>query len=1037
MGKQKKYWKGQEDLVDSKELRRRAENEFPEELPVDEIFKGGSEAGSSRRDFLKLMGFTVGAAALASCEAPVKKSIPYLIKPEEVTPGVANWYASNFYDGYDFCDILVKTREGRPIKIEGNPASGITKGATHARIQAAVLSLYDSARFRGPKIGGKDVTWDEADRTVTAKLAAVASFGGGIRILSSTIISPSTLAIIEAFKLKFPGARHVMYDAVSYSSMSSAYEAHSGKKIIPSFNFDKAKSIVSLGADFLANWLSPVAFAAQYAALRRVEKNFGKHFQFESVMSLTGSNADKRVAIKPSEQGKIVIALYNEIAGRSGNALLTQDKTPYDADIKEAAASLWENKGQSIVVAASNDVHVQFLVAGINKMLGNEGSTIDADNPLYLKQGSDEALRELTEEMRGGKVNVLLTYNCNPAYNLPAAAGFGEALAKVETKIALADRPDETTELCDIICPDHHFLEAWNDAHAKQGHLSLAQPTIMPLFNTRQAQESLMKWAGLAGDYHGFMQKNWETQYFPLQTEFSSFYEFWGRSLQKGCVRVEGKPAPAIAVPAKDGEKSGEAASKPAPITAAIAAGVINGVKPGNGFEVVLYEKTAAGIGNQANNPWLLELPDPVTKATWDNYVTMSPAQMREMGLNTVQGQEQEADLVNVQFNGVSVKLPVLAQPGQKYGTIGIALGFGRTVCGKAGNLVGANAFQLARTDKEGFIHLNNFGGEVSGSVGKYHLATTQTHHTMMGREIVKEATYSEYRKDPAAGNKLTTLAYKTGEEVKETPVEKLDLWEKYKESGGHTWNMSIDLSLCIGCSNCLISCQAENNVPVVGKDEVRRGREMHWIRIDRYYSSDEKEGDLLKMEVPSENPEVVFQPVMCQHCSHAPCETVCPVIATSHSTDGLNQMTYNRCVGTRYCANNCPYKVRRFNWFNYAENAEFDYNMNDDLGKMVLNPDVVVRTRGVMEKCSLCVQRIQEGKLKAKKEGRRVLDGEIQTACSQSCPTKAITFGDVNDKESAVTQLKENPRKYFLLEEVGIRPNVFYLTKIRNHENV
>lgn len=1037
MSKHKKYWKGQEDLQDSKELRKRMENEFPEELPIDEIFKGEGKITSTRRDFLKVMGFTMGAAALASCEAPIKKSIPYLVKPEDVTPGVANWYASNFYDGYDFCDILVKTREGRPIKIEGNPASEITKGGTHARIQAAVLSLYDSARFKGPLLDKKDASWEDIDRTVTSKLASTASFGGAIRILSSTVISPSTQSLLAAFAAKYPTAKHITYDAVSYSALAKAYELSSGKRIIPSFYFNKAQVIVSFGADFLANWLSPVEFTAQYAETRRVEKKMGKHYQIESVMSLTGSNADKRIAIKPSEQGKVVIALYNEIAARAGEAQVKGEKTAYDTSVREIANALWSNKGSSLVVVNSNDVNIQFLVCGINRMLANEGSTVALETPLYLKQGSDEELKGLIEEMKAGKVSALLVYNCNPVYNLPAAHAFAGALAKVETRIAFADRPDETTDLCNIICPDHHFLESWNDAQAKHGHLSLAQPTIMPLFKTRQVQESLMKWSGIEGDYHNYIQKYWEANYFTRQTEYATFYEFWGRSLQKGCARArteviaQDNPAP------KKGSEKSEVTPQAATLTAASAASAILSTYKTGGIEVVLYEKTAAGIGNQANNPWLLELPDPVTKATWDNYVTMSPAQMREMGLNTVQGQEEEADLVEVQVNGGSVKLPALAQPGQKYGTIGIALGFGRTVSGKAGNLVGANAFSLAGVNKEGYIQLNGFEGQLSGSVGKYHLATTQTHHTMMGREIVKETTYSEYKKDPAAGNPVTAVAYKSGQEVKETPVSQLDLWEKYKESGGHTWNMSIDLSLCIGCSNCLVSCQAENNVPVVGKDEVRRGREMHWIRIDRYYSSDEKEGNLLKMEVPSEDPEVVFQPVMCQHCSHAPCETVCPVIATSHSTDGLNQMTYNRCVGTRYCANNCPYKVRRFNWFNYAENSQFDYNMNDDLGKMVLNPDVVVRTRGVMEKCSLCVQRIQEGKLKAKKEGRKLADGEIQTACSQSCPTKAITIGDVNDSESMVAKQKENPRRYFLLEEVGIRPNVFYLTKIRNNENV
>jgi Fe-S-cluster-containing dehydrogenase component len=523
--------------------------------------------------------------------------------------------------------------------------------------------------------------------------------------------------------------------------------------------------------------------------------------------------------------------------------------------------------------------------------------------------------------------------------------------------------------------------------------------------------------------YYGYLQNYWEKEVHPLQGGETFFQSFWNKALHDGIVNIESNKdfikLPSYQMEENSIAKAAEAIAKDYATT--------------GDFEFVLYEKAGIGNGTQANNPWLQELPDPISKVTWDNYLAMSPKQMKEMGFNTIQGQEEKADLADVTINGISMRLPVLASPGQAYGSAAIALGYGRQKAGKAANNIGVNAYAFCTANKTN-INYSALTGNISGSVGKYHLASTQTHHTMMGRSIVKETTLADYINDPQSGNPPVVIAVKDGKEHINKPAKELSLWQAH-EANGHIWNLSIDLNSCIGCGSCVVSCQAENNVPVVGKDEVRRGREMHWLRIDRYYSSDAPKSDLLGMEVPSENPQVVYQPVMCQHCNHAPCETVCPVIATSHSTDGLNQMIYNRCVGTRYCANNCPYKVRRFNWFNYSENAEFDFNMNDDLGKMVLNPDVVVRSRGVMEKCSMCVQKIQDGKLTAKKENRKLQDGEIQTACSQSCPTKAITFGDINLKGSEIAKLKEDERKYYLLEEVGVKPNVFYLTKVRNVE--
>lgn len=1047
MSNQKKYWKGVEELNNTSEFNKLKENEFQDEIPVEKFLSNGelSKLDINRRDFLKFLGFSVTAASLASCEAPVRKTIPYLVKPEEITLGVANWYATNYYDGYDYCDIIVKTREGRPIKIEGNRSSQITRGGVNARVQAAVLSLYDTARLKSPVSDKKEMTWEEVDSTISGKLNSIASFGGNIRILSSTIISPSTKQLFADFAVKYPSVKHVTYDAVSYSGIIQANKNTFGKAVIPSYHFDKAEVVVSFGADFLINWLSPIEYSSQYIVNRKLndKKTMSRHIQYETALSLTGSNADVRVPIKPSQTGLAIINLYNELASKVGKPSLKSGKTDADESLKKTAVELWNNKGKSLVVSNSNDENVQIIVNEINTILNNYGNTIDIETPMYLRQGVDSEIAELVEEMKAGKVNALIVYNANPVYTLPASVGFSEALSKVDLKISFADRVDETGVLMTYVCPDNHFLESWNDANPKKGYYALSQPTISPLFNTRSAQESLMKWSGIEGDYHSYIQKYWENNCFNHQSVYSSFPDFWNHSLQNSVVNlseeavavVDNKNVKTKSNSEKATATTSEGVSASNVITVNDAAIAINKNIGSPGiFEFVMYEKAGMGIGSQANNPWLQELPDPVSKVTWDNYLTMSPIQMKEMGLNVNTGQEELADVVDLNVNGVSLKVPVLAQPGQMYGTIALAVGYGRTAAGKVADNIGANAFQLIGFNNGAFEYFST-NAQIGGSIGKYNLAATQTHHTMMGREIVKETSLAEFIKDPRSGNPPVTVVLKEGEKIMEKEVKELDLWESYDTSGGSFWNMSIDLNSCIGCGACVVSCQAENNVPVVGKDQVNRGREMHWIRIDRYYSSDTKEGDYGKMEVPSEKPAVVFQPLMCQHCNHAPCETVCPVIATSHSLDGLNQMTYNRCVGTRYCANNCPYKVRRFNWYDYSENKTFDFNMNDDLGKMVLNPDVVVRTRGIMEKCSLCVQRIQEGKLKAKLAGVPLKEGDIHTACSQSCPTKAISFGDKNNPESEVVKLRKQERSYLLLEEVGIQPNVFYLTKVRNVE--
>jgi molybdopterin-containing oxidoreductase family iron-sulfur binding subunit len=1083
MANQKKYWKGIEELNETPGFVATKNKEFVEHVAIDEFLgnDGLKQSSTSRRDFLKYLGFSIAAASLAACEAPVVKTIPYVIKPEEVTPGIDNWYASTFFDGHDYCSILVKTRDGRPIKIEGNKNSTVSNGATNARVQASVLSLYDEARAKAPYKGSKESTWEEVDKDIMAKLSAAAAKNGNIRILSSTIISPSTKSVIAEFGTKYPTTKHVTWDAVSFSGMMKANSNTFGKAVIPTYSFDKANVIVSISADFLTNWLSPTQFASQYGKNRKVSREkmeMSKHYQFESIMSVSGANADYRLPIKPSEEGTVAISLYNAVAKKTGMASLSGGATGYDELINKAAEDLLANKGKSLVVAGSNDPAIQMLVNEINKALDNYNNTLSVEKPCYLRQGNDEEFANLVKEMKDGKVDVLITYNANPAYTASSALGFKEAWAKVPCKISLAERRDETASLADYLCPDNHYLESWNDANPCMGSYSLSQPAISPLFSkprfegTRSAQESFMKWAGMANtDYYSYIVDMWKKNLLPAQGEEGGGYMFtnlWNKTLQSGVFEKEAETikVPLFLNPEALADKPESIVDKEAPkgMTLSEAASSITANAKAGQWEVVLYEKTSIGNGNQANNPWLQELPDPISKVTWDNYIAMNPADAKAQNFSLLEEDNHKASVATVTVNGMSIELPVYPQPGQAKGTIGIALGYGRQDIGKvaAGENnagIGKNVYPLVQWVNNSFQYRVS-GAQIASANKDHIIAATQTHHTMTGRPILKEASLEEYKKNPRAGNEEEKIKTTEGGTAGEKSFEEVNLWDDFDKKSevnltnnadnlGLRWKMAVDLNSCIGCGSCVVSCTAENNVPVVGKDEIMRVREMHWIRIDRYYSSDmtweeakkenlSESNRIYAMMTPTyENPEVAFQPVMCQHCNHAPCETVCPVLATSHGSEGINQMVYNRCVGTKYCANNCPYKVRRFNWFNYYRDEKFtQFNPSqDEMGRMVLNPDVVVRSRGVMEKCSFCVQRIQSGKLKAKIESREVKDGEITPACAQSCPTQALVFGNVNDKDSRVAELIKDERRYLLLADLDTQPNVFYLTKIRNKE--
>jgi molybdopterin-containing oxidoreductase family iron-sulfur binding subunit len=1025
---EKRYWKGVEELKNDAEFVRLKNNEFFEELPVDEVLgkKADVTEATPRRDFLKFLGFGVAAASLAACEAPVRKTIPYLVKPENVIPGIPNYYASTFFDGHDYASVVVKTREGRPIKVDGNELSSITKGGASARVQASVLGLYDSERLRGPMAKGAGADWNTINKAIKDKLSALAASQSKIRLVSSTIISPTTKKVIAQFVAKYPTTKHISYDAISQYGLIKAHQLAFGKAALPSYRFNQAEVIVSFGADFLSNWISPIEHSRQYAETRKLndgKKAMSRHIQFETQLTLTGSNADDRYKLKASQTGAALVNLYNALASKAGASTLNSSKTDFDQALSAVANELWNAKGKSLVVCGTNNVNDQLIVAAINNLLGNYGTTLSIARHSNLRQGNDEEMAELIREMNAGEVGAVIFYNSNPSYTYPDSTAFNAALSKVGLKISFADRADETASQCDYICPDSHYLESWNDAEPMRNAFSLAQPTIQKLFDTRQAQESLLHWCDApVTDYHEYLEQNWRQGILSTVAGAASIIS-WEKALQEGVVQSDISEAePAF--------NAGNLAS---------AAEAVAMRKPA-GLDLVVYEKTGLGNGNQANNPWLQELPDPISKICWDNYFTVSPATAKEKGL--VQG-----NIIEVKSGSVTIKGPVAIQPGQANETITAAVGYGRTHAGKAANNVGFNAYSFIQF-AEGSFNTSITGTSLNKTVEADHkLAGTQTHHTMMGRAIVKETTLEEYINNPKAGNEEEKFSSYKGK----VSARELDLWATKEHPGFdrpiHAWGMSIDLNSCIGCGACVVACTAENNVPVVGKDEIGRSREMHWIRVDRYYTSDmdkekAKEEGVGKlsmyglMEEPAENPQVVFQPVMCQHCNHAPCETVCPVVATTHSSDGLNMMAYNRCVGTRYCANNCPYKVRRFNWFKYSDNAQFDFNMNNDYGKMVLNPDVIVRSRGVMEKCSMCVQRIQYGKLEAKKQGRKIKDGEIKTACAQTCPTNAITFGDYNDKSSTLVKQSSSERMYHLLEELNVQPSVNYLVKVRNTQH-
>jgi MoCo/4Fe-4S cofactor protein with predicted Tat translocation signal len=1030
----KKYWQSFSEFTESEQNEQLSANEFREDLPSVDPDSGKEldDAGTTRRDFLKYLGFSTAAAALAaSCETPVRKAIPFVNKPQDIVPGVSDYYATTYASEGESIPILAKVRDGRPIKIEGNVLSTFSKGGTSAKVQASVLDLYDTSRQRFPMANGSAVSWEQFDKGVAQGLSAA----GAIVLLTGTVTSPTTKLVIKDFLAKYPAAKHVQYDGISYAGMLLANESTYGKRTLPTYRFENAKVIVSLGADFLGTWLDPAPYQKGYVASRRISDTnpeMSKHYQFESMMSMTGANADERFTHRPSETGAVAIGLLNAIKSGTASGI---SNPKLKAGIEKAAADLKAAAGAGLVVSRSNNVNVQIIVNAINDAIGANGKTIDWSTTLQTKQGIDSEFAALITDMEAGRVGALIINDVNPGYNYFDSKRFADALKKVPTTVALSYKADETAELCKYSGPVHHFLESWGDAEPHTGFISMMQPTISPLFSTRQFQDSLLKWAASAVTYEVYFRNFW--------TSTMGSPEGYEKALQDGVVET----AVVAAVMVTFGGGGVEAASLA--LAAAPKAGTT---------ELILYQNVAMGDGRQANNPWLQELPDPITKATWDNYVMVSPKFGREV-LGVDLSKQKDADeyevhpdkpVLSIKAGDKEITLPAVIVPGMNDDTIAIALGYGRKSASgndedtamKIGRAVvgaGKNAFIFSSYNGT-TIERNVPGAVVSKTSGSYKVARNQTHNSYEGRKnVVQELTFEEYKKNPTA--------------ILDERAREMAPWgglQKFEEDGtpypvydrpGAKWGMSIDLNACFGCGACVVACNAENNVAVVGKNEVLRFHEMHWLRIDRYFSGDINDPESI---------QTIFQPMLCQHCENAPCENVCPVAATTHSSEGLNQMIYNRCIGTRYCANNCPYKVRRFNWSDYLGADSFENNqnktgvgalneavfmMNDDLTRMVLNPDVTVRSRGVMEKCSFCVQRQQEGKLKAKKENRILADSDTSTACAQACPAEAIVFGNVHNKSSMINKVRSEGknRLFYVLEQIHTLPNVSYLAKVRN----
>ncbi|MCL6494155.1 MAG: TAT-variant-translocated molybdopterin oxidoreductase [Ignavibacterium sp.] len=1003
------YWRSFEELYRNEKTLEARHHEFADGV-TDDFDPNENLSAISRRKFLALLGASAALAGVACSDYRDKGEIvPYNVKPEEIILGIPNYYASTCTACANSCGILIKTREGRPIKIDGNPEHPVNQGKICAKGQANILNLYDPERIQQPlkktSTGFDTIEWNKSDKDIIAALSMAGS--KEIAILTHTITSPTTVKVLDDFKVKFPSAKIYSYELFNSSNRNSAWLKCYGSGSFPLIKWNEAKVIVSLDSDFLGVEGNTVENKRLFAEGRDVnKKSFSRLYVVESAMTLTGINADYRMRLKPENQFAFVMSLMNELNKKG--VISTSLSSEYNLEsfvqkfnldkekVNHLVNDLASNKGKSIVYAGDllpENVHIAVNI--LNDLLGNK--TLyrnDSSEVNLINLSSLNELKELTDKISNGQVAAVIHLDCNPVYHFPNDLNYKNLLSKVPTVVTLTERMNETAQFSNYVLPINHNFESWGDAKTRTGLISLQQPVIAPLHNTRQKEAILLTWISTNPEtysetlYHDYLKNNWETNIYPTLKSKIDFKQLWFGALHDGFVLTN------------------DSTSSVGSVNLAALNASISNVES-NGMTLILRESYQVGDGRFANNGWLQELPHPVSKITWDNYAALSHNTAKSLNL-------ENDDLVEVSVDGRKLTLPVFIQAGNADDTITIELGYGREFSGIVASGVGFNANSLL-SSKPGLSNWIYTNASITKAGGKYPLASSQEHHAFdnpriqdlhIKRHIIQEGTVALYEKKPDFI-----------QEHRPKELESVYTPFQYNEM---KWGMAIDLNKCLGCGDCVVACNVENNVPVVGKDQVLKSREMQWLRIDRYYSGS------------PDDPRVSVQPMLCQHCDQAPCENVCPVVATTHSPDGLNQMVYNRCVGTRYCSNNCPYKVRRFNFFNFRDHFRDGYQESSIL-TLMFNPEVTVRSRGVMEKCTFCVQRIEEARSEATRRGTPIKGTDVKTACQEACPTNAIQFGDINSKDSEFYKYRTHELGYYVLEELNVRPNVTYIAKLRN----
>ena len=958
-------WQSLDELTDSDAFRSYLDKEFPE---------GATEwqDGVGRRQFLQLMGASLAFAGLVSCtNQPTEKIVPFTRQPENMIPGKPQFYASaHTHRGYAN-GILVESHMGRPTKVEGNAQHPTSLGATDVFAQASVLSLYDPDRSQIVLQSGAISTWSRFLSEFDVALSAQkVKQGAGLRVLTETVTSPTLARQIAGVKETYPEARWHHFDPTARDNARQGAVMAFGEPVQARYRLDRARVILSLDADFLTEGPDALRLAREFASGRKAEggrAEMNRLYAVESTPSNTGSMADHRIGLRARD----IEGFGRAVARAAGVEAGQGDPRGHDAWVAALAKDLQANRGAcAVVVGDHQPPELHALGHALNASLGNVGKTVVYTDPVEVDATDHVAsLKALLADIDAGQVDLLVILGGNPVYNAPADLFVAESLGKVGTRIHLSPYVDETSQICHWHLPQAHDLEAWGDARAADGTVSIVQPLIEPLYDGKSSAELMSCLLGKSGrSGYDIVRETWQERH-P-----EDFEPFWRGCLHDGLV-------PETALPDREVTLKADAALQASRSPEDL------------GLEVIFRPDPCVGDGRYSNNGWLQELPKPHTRLTWENAALLAPATAEALGV----GNE---DVVSIQLDGRSVEAPVWILPGHAAGSITLHLGYGRTHAGRVGDGAGFDAYRLQASGALWFAS----GAEVSATGRSHRLGCTQDHQRMEGRPLVRVGTVDEYQSNPHFAQEM--------EHVSE-PEMTLYHPEEHKRDG-YAWGMAIDLNACTGCNACTIACQSENNIPVVGKEQVLNGREMHWIRVDRYFK-----GDL-------DSPETYNQPVPCMHCENAPCEPVCPVAATVHSDEGLNDMVYNRCVGTRYCSNNCPYKVRRFNFLQYSDEET-------PVLKLLRNPDVTVRSRGVMEKCTYCVQRINTARIESKKEDRGINDGEVVTACQGACPTQAITFGNINDPNSKVSRMKADERNYGLLTQLGIRPRTTYLARLRN----